>query len=78
MASLDDLWTQLGVVDVTIDLATSAGVVAEREALRGYDAVHLATALLVDADVFATTDAELCDAALRNGMSVANPLEGPT
>ncbi|ETW97808.1 type II toxin-antitoxin system VapC family toxin [Candidatus Entotheonella palauensis] len=53
-----------------------------RHSLRGYDAVHLATAValnavLVDAGlatlVFVSSDVRLCDAAQREGLSVENP-----
>jgi hypothetical protein len=48
---------------------------AGREALRGYGAVHLAAALAVRADVVASADGDLCEAARRNGLHVANPLD---
>jgi predicted nucleic acid-binding protein len=43
---------------------------AEREALRGYDAVHLASALLVGADVLVTADRALIEAGRRRGLTV--------
>ena len=49
---------------------------AEHEALRGYDAVHLGAALLVGATVFSSADTHLCGAAARRGLHIANPLEG--
>jgi predicted nucleic acid-binding protein len=54
-------------------LAREAGRLAEKHALRGYDAVHLATALSVEDPtlVIVTWDGELARAALRCGRSVA-------
>ena len=45
---------------------------AEREALRGYDAVHLASALQASADVLVTADAALVQAAKRQGLTVVD------
>jgi len=55
-----------GVLDAAADIA-------ERYALRAYDAVHLATALAVAADdlVFVCWDAGLSAAATRAGLAVA-------
>jgi predicted nucleic acid-binding protein len=66
---------ELTIVEVTEDLIVDAAELAEREALRGYDAVHLAAALTVEADLVTSADAALCDAAERRGLAVANPLD---
>jgi predicted nucleic acid-binding protein len=65
----------LSIVAITDDLIVQGAELAEREALRGYDAVHLAAALTVGADVLTSTDAALCAAAERRGLHVANPLD---
>jgi hypothetical protein len=67
---------ELHLVEVTDDLITAAADLAEAESLRGYDAVHLAGALLVGAEVLTSADDELCDAASGQGLHVANPLDG--
>jgi predicted nucleic acid-binding protein len=59
---------------VTENLIESAAQLAETESLRGYDAVHLACALLVGAAVFSSSDRDLCEAAERHGLHIANPL----
>jgi predicted nucleic acid-binding protein len=74
-AALHDLVEGLTIVEVTESLVAEAADLAEQEALRGYEAVHLAAALLVEARVLASADRELCDAATRRGIHVANPLE---
>ena len=73
-AALGDLVEGLTMVQVTERLLAEAATLAEQEALRGYDAVHLAAALLVEARVLTSADSELCDAATRRGIHVANPL----
>ena len=70
LALVGDLYT----IEVTDTLLHDAAELAEHEALRGYDAVHLAAALSVKASVMTTADSALCDAAGRQGLHVANPL----
>ena len=67
---------ELTIVEVTEDLVAAAADLAEVEALRGYDAVHLAAALTVDATILTSADSVLCAAAERQGLHVANPV-GP-
>ena len=43
--ALNEDWIQLNRVTVTDDIALSAGNVAQRHALRGLDAIHLASAV---------------------------------
>ena len=72
--ALSDLTGDLHLVEVTDDLILRAADLAELEALRGYDAVHLAAALHLEAAVLTSADQALCEAAARNGMHIANPL----
>lgn len=57
------------------DLAHAAGELAESHGLRGYDAVHLATALSIGAGsmLLATWDGDLARAAVAAGCSVSPP-----
>lgn len=71
---LDALIADLYLVEVTHELITHAGQIAEVDGLRGYDAVHLAGALMVNAAVLTSADTALCDAAERHGLHVANLL----
>ncbi len=73
-AELSGLTGNLHLVEVTDDLITRAAEIAEDDALRGYDAVHLAAALHLEAGILTSADGPLCEAAARNGMHVANPL----
>jgi hypothetical protein len=71
---LEDLVAELDVVEVTADLACRAGTFAETFGLRGYNAIHLASAVLVnDQDlVLATGDRDLLQAVKNVGLGVAN------
>lgn len=71
--ALEGLWVQLDVVPVTTVLVRDAADLAEVEGLRGYDAIHLAAALLVPVDTFASSDGRLCEAAARQGLNVSTP-----
>jgi uncharacterized protein len=73
-SEVDALVGDLHIVESTEDLIAHAAELAEVEGLRGYDAVHLAAALLVGATVLSSADPDLCSAAERRGLHVANPL----
>lgn len=70
---LDREWGMYNVVDVNDPLVRRAGALAERHALRGYDAVHLAAALDLRAAggevEFLSFDARLNRAARRERLS---------
>ena len=75
---LEWLWARVSVQEVTATLATTAGDLAERWALRGFDAVHLAAALEVATDdlVMATWDLGCPEQRKRPGLRVL-PAELP-
>lgn len=64
---------QMYIVEVSAAVALRAGELAERHALRGYDAVHLASAIsLEDSDaIFVSWDSQLGRAARAAGMVTA-------
>jgi predicted nucleic acid-binding protein len=72
LADFDDVFADLISVGVQDGLTHRAGGHAEDHGLRGYDAVHLATALeLGDEDVVMVTwDADLRRAAMEAGLGV--------
>jgi predicted nucleic acid-binding protein len=74
IATLEDLYARLRVVAIDEPLARQAGDLASQHALRGYDAVHLASALNVEGDdvLLATWDNALNSAARATGQLVAN------
>jgi hypothetical protein len=65
-------------VPVTDELVAIAADLADNEGLRGYDAVHLAAALTVDATVLSSADSALCAAAARRGLHIPTRLEAET
>ena len=67
------LWEQVSVVAVETALVRAAGDIAELDGLRGYDAVHLAAAVAVGANVVASADRHLIRAARSRGFGVAQP-----
>jgi predicted nucleic acid-binding protein len=71
---LNVLVDDLHILAVTDQLVADAADLAEFEGLRGYDAVHLAAALAIGATVLTSADTELCAAAARHGLHVANPI----
>lgn len=72
-AALEQLWPAVECLDVTEEVARRAGNLAEDMALRGYDAVHLATAeSVLDQDgLLAAADTRLVAAARTLGLPVA-------
>jgi uncharacterized protein len=61
---------QLDVVTVGEPLIRDAGELAQKNGLRGYDAVHLAAALTVGATVLACADRDLSTAGRQHGMDI--------
>lgn len=73
VTTIDELHDELRVIALDDPLARAAGDLAERHALRGYDAVHLASALAIDVPgelVVATWDGELAAATIAEGRMV--------
>lgn len=73
VSDLEQVITAMRLLGVDHVLARQAGNLAEQHALRGYDAVHLASALLIDDPelLIITWDSELATAARKSGHPVA-------
>jgi uncharacterized protein len=73
IVELDAITAEVDHIEVTAELATTAGQWAHVHGLRGYDAVHLAAASAVaDADlILVTGDADLAAVATALGIAVA-------
>ena len=70
---LDAIWFELERVSVTEDCVRRAGALSDQRGLRGFDALHLASALVLGDDTtFLTWDSRLAAAARLEGM--ATPL----
>jgi len=68
--TLEALWVDVEVVEITPQVARAAGDAAEQHGLRGYDAVHLVSALHTSADVLVCADTDLLQAAHACGLAV--------
>ncbi len=68
----EDIYDAVEAIDVSEEIVRHAGALAERHDLRGYDAVHLASALaaIPGEEPLVTWDAALADAARLEGLSV--------
>jgi predicted nucleic acid-binding protein len=73
LANFEELYADLVTIAVDQDLVVSAGKCAEDLELRGYDSVHLATALELGDDevVVVTWDRDLARATEEVGLAVA-------
>lgn len=72
---LESRWNQVEIIEIDDEIARSSGDLAEAHALRGYDSVHLASAVALadETSVLATWDLDLRKAALDEGLQVAPP-----
>ena len=75
---LDQLWAEFEVVEADSRVVRRAAELAHSEALRGYDAVHVASAEQITDDdlVVASGDHALLAACARLGLSTADTTEG--
>lgn len=78
LADFEEVYAELTTIGVDQELAVCAGKYAEELGLRGYDSVHLATALELrdDETVVVTWDRDLARAADRAGLNIAGPGAG--
>ena len=69
----EDFWAATRTVELTDDIAAHAGALASRHALRGADAVHLASLLAVGVTetLFAVWDQRLRAGAKATGVRLA-------
>lgn len=75
LEDFESLYAELSVVGIDARLAHEAGDLAEKFALRGYDAVHLASALSADDTItLVSWDEDLRRAAAHNGCALAPPM----
>jgi predicted nucleic acid-binding protein len=73
---LDMDWEHYFILNLTNDLVKSAGDLAEKHALRGFDALHLASAVAINRltslpVTFSSSDARLRSAAQDEGLTMA-------
>jgi predicted nucleic acid-binding protein len=69
---LDAIWPAFDRLSVSEKVVYDAGDLADRRSLRGFDAIHLASALLQAPGIaVATWDERLSDAAEAEGLTLA-------
>lgn len=75
VTSFARLWAQVDAVELSEPLAQRAGELADSHALRGYDAVHLASAeaILDTGSVMVVSDERLAGAAVSLGIEAVIP-----
>jgi predicted nucleic acid-binding protein len=75
LEDFESLYAELSAIGIDARLAREAGDLAEKFALRGYDAVHLASALSADDTItLVSWDEDLRRAAAHNGCALAPPM----
>jgi predicted nucleic acid-binding protein len=78
LEDFESLHGELSLIGIDVQLAREAGELAEKFALRGYDAVHLASALSAGETItLVSWDEDLRRAAARNGCALAPPTQTP-
>jgi predicted nucleic acid-binding protein len=70
--AIDDALSGIAERPITADVVSLARRI-EPNVLRSLDAIHLATAVLLDADTVLTYDDRLSEAARQNGLTVSAP-----
>jgi uncharacterized protein len=74
--AMDKLFADVVLVDITSDVIGASCELVKELPLKSADAIHLATALMVRADLFSSSDKKLCAAASESGIAVTDPTEG--
>lgn len=76
LGALDKLFADVILIDITSDVIDASCELVKEFPLKSADAIHLATALMVRADLFSSSDKKLCAAASESGIAVTDPTEG--
>jgi predicted nucleic acid-binding protein len=74
--AMDKLFADVILIDITSDVIDASCELVKEFPLKSADAIHLATALMVRADLFSSSDKKLCAAASESGIAVTDPTEG--
>ena len=75
LGALDKLFGDVILIDITSDVIDASCELVKEFPLKSADAIHLATALMVRADLFSSSDKKLCAAASESGIAVTDPTE---
>ena len=76
LTGFEEQWDNVDIPLVNRALIEKSGNLASKYSLKGSDAFQLASALVIDADVFVNSDKELRNAATHSKLLVWNPSDG--
>lgn len=76
VAVFNEQWENVDIPEVNDILIRESGRLAQKYALKGCDALQLASALRINADLFISSDNELHEAAIDAGLTAWNPIHG--
>jgi predicted nucleic acid-binding protein len=74
--AMNKLFADVVLVDITSEVIDASCELVKELPLKSAGAIHLATALMVRADLFSSSDKRLCAAASESGIAVTDPTEG--
>ena len=74
--AMNKLFADVVLVDITSEVIDASCELVKELPLKSADAIHLATALMVRADLFSSSDKKLCAAASESGIAVTDPTKG--
>jgi predicted nucleic acid-binding protein len=74
--AMNKIFADVVLVDITSEVIDASCELVKELPLKSADAIHLATALMVRADLFSSSDKRLCAAASESGIAVTDPTEG--
>ena len=74
--AMNKIFADVVLVDITSEVIDASCELVKELPLKSADAIHLATALMVRADLFSSSDKKLCAAASESGIAVTDPTEG--
>ena len=76
VSAFSDQWENVDIPVVNNLVIEESGKLAQKYAIKGCDAIQLASALKIHADLFINSDNDLQDAAKDSGLKVWNPVDG--
>ena len=74
--AMNKIFADVVLVDITSEVIDASCELVKELPLKSADAIHLATALMVRADLFSSSDKKLCAAASESGIAVTDPTKG--
>lgn len=70
-------WQYFSIVEATTPVIDTSGEIGLENKIKGCDAFHVASALIIETDLLVSSDNDLNAAALKHGIALWNPMESP-